>query len=74
MAIYYKIYCIDDTNSDIEIEEINISDVPKSSIFIHYTTTERDALSPIESDMIYNTTDNEYQFYDGTTWQSMKGA
>ncbi len=34
------------------------------------TTTERDALTPVEGDMIYNVTDHKHQGYDGTVWQN----
>ena len=33
------------------------------------TTTERNALTPTAGDVVYNTTVNKYQAYDGTTWQ-----
>lgn len=36
-----------------------------------YTTTQRDALSPSAGWMIYNTTVNKLQCYDGTTWQNL---
>ena len=74
MATEFKVLCINTSAGNTEIEEILLADVPKSAIFIHYTTAERDALSPTESDMIYNTTAKEYQYYDGTTWNSMRGA
>ena len=36
------------------------------------TTTQRDAIaSPVSGLMIYNTTTNQMQFYNGTTWTSM---
>jgi hypothetical protein len=34
------------------------------------TTTQRDAITPGESMMWYNTTTHELQYYDGTTWKS----
>ncbi len=36
-----------------------------------YTTTERDALTSVAGDMIYNTTDNKVQFYNGTSWNDL---
>ena len=36
-----------------------------------YTTTQRDALTSVAGDMIYNTTDSGPQFYNGTTWNDM---
>jgi hypothetical protein len=35
-----------------------------------YTTTQRDALTSVAGDIIYNTTENKPQFYDGTSWNS----
>lgn len=34
-------------------------------------TAQRDALDAIESMLIYNTDDSEYQFYDGSSWSSI---
>ena len=33
-----------------------------------YTTTQRDALTSVAGDTIYNTTDNKVQFYNGSSW------
>lgn len=41
---------------------------------VNLTTSERNALTPTEGDMIYNTSENVYQFYDGFTWKDMNGA
>ena len=35
------------------------------------TTTQRDALTSVAGDMIYNTTDNKVQFYNGSTWNEL---
>ena len=37
-----------------------------------YTTTQRDALTSVAGDIIYNTTDAVAQYYNGTSWQSMQ--
>jgi hypothetical protein len=38
-------------------------------------TSDRNAIpSPLEGLMIYNDTDNEFNFYDGTAWQSVGGG
>ena len=34
-----------------------------------YTTTERDALTASAGDLIYNTTEDKPQYYDGSAWQ-----
>ena len=36
-----------------------------------YTTTQRDALTSVAGDMIYNETDNKVQFYNGTSWNDL---
>ena len=35
------------------------------------TTTERNALTAVAGDIIYNTTDNKHQGYDGTSWNNL---
>jgi hypothetical protein len=40
-----------------------------------YTTAERDALvSPLEGLVIYNTTTNKLNFYNGTAWEAVTSA
>ena len=36
-----------------------------------YTTTQRDALTSVAGDMIYNETDSKVQFYNGTAWNDL---
>jgi len=36
-----------------------------------YNTTERNALTSSAGDVIYNTTDNKVQFYNGTSWNDL---
>ena len=36
-----------------------------------YTTTERDALTSVAGDMIYNSSTSKVQFYNGTTWNDL---
>ena len=36
-----------------------------------YTTTQRDALTSVAGDLIYNSTDSEVQVYDGSSWVSL---
>ena len=36
-----------------------------------YSTTDRDSLTSVAGDMIYNTTDNKVQFYNGSTWNEL---
>ena len=39
-----------------------------------YTTTERDALTSVAGDMIYNTTDSKVQVYSGSAWENLGGT
>ena len=36
--------------------------------FANFTTTERDALSALEGGVIYNSTTNKLQIYNGSSW------
>ena len=36
-----------------------------------YTTTQRDALTSAAGDVIYNSTDNKVQFYNGSSWADL---
>ena len=36
-----------------------------------YTTTQRNALTSAAGDMIYNSTDNKVQFYNGSSWNDL---
>ena len=36
-----------------------------------YTTTQRNALTSAAGDMIYNSTENKPQYFDGSNWKSM---
>ena len=36
--------------------------------FKSYTTTQRDALTSVAGDMIYNTTTSKVEFYNGSAW------
>jgi len=38
-----------------------------------YTTTQRDALTSVAGDLIYNTTDSKVQVYNGTGWGYLGG-
>ena len=38
-----------------------------------YTTSERDALTPVRVQFIYNTSSDSFQGYAGSTWQSFQG-
>ena len=39
-----------------------------------YTTTQRDALTSVAGDTIYNTTTSKVEFYDGSAWQEAGGV
>tara|TARA_Y100001936_G_scaffold176673_1_gene173296 strand:+ start:746 stop:937 length:192 start_codon:yes stop_codon:yes gene_type:complete len=36
-----------------------------------YTTTQRNALTSAAGDVIYNSTDNKVQFYNGSSWNDL---
>jgi len=38
-----------------------------------YTTSERDALTPVRGQLIYNTSSESFQGYAGSSWQSFQG-
>ena len=48
-----------------------ISPDQQSLLFSNVTTAERDALVVEEGHLVYNTEDQEYQYYDGTNWTSI---
>ncbi|MCK6608818.1 MAG: hypothetical protein L6Q46_11050, partial [Flavobacterium sp.] len=46
----------------------------KGLVITRLTTTERDALNAIEGMLIYNTSLNCFQLYNGTTWNCIQLA
>ena len=42
--------------------------------FKSYTTTQRDALTSVAGDTIYNTTTSKVEYYNGSTWQEAGGV
>ena len=54
--------------SDVDLHSHKVKN-PRLVEFAGMTTTDSDAIeSPRAGSMIYNTTDGEFQFYNGTTW------
>lgn len=53
--------------STITANTMNIQRVLKLPL---YTTTQRNALSPVGGTLIFNTTDREVQVYVGTEWRN----
>jgi hypothetical protein len=45
-----------------------------NSRFEILTTTERDALTPFAGQVIFNSTDDVVQYYDGTAWENIEAA
>ena len=37
----------------------------------NYTTTQRDALTSVAGDIVFNTTTSTVQFYNGSSWADM---
>ena len=42
-----------------------------SSNLKSYSTTDRNSLTSVAGDMIYNTTDSKVQFYNGSSWNDL---
>lgn len=38
----------------------------------NYTTSQRNALTPTAGDVIYNTSDNNINYYTGTQWKAAR--
>lgn len=54
---------------------LEVSSTDKGLLIPRMTTAERDAISsPADGLMIYNTENNEYNYYDGTTWSMVGGS
>ena len=59
--------------SELKTNKIQTNDTNNVSIddalkFKSYTTTQRDALTSVAGDMIYNTTTSKVEFYNGSAW------
>ena len=52
---------------------VGIATVSTAFYMPQYTTTARDAGTFNEGAMIYNTTTQKMEFYNGTSWQSLPG-
>lgn len=48
--------------------------IAKTLILPKYTTTERNALTGIQGMLIYNTTTNKLNFYNGSAWAAVTSA
>lgn len=62
-----------ETNSIGKYSGNNVS-VDDSLNLKSYTTAQRDALTSVAGDMIYNSDDNKPQFYDGTEWKNFSSG
>ena len=73
MRLYFKndqkLYTLDPSGTETEIGAGG-----GSGIMPNYTTVQRDALTPVAGQVIYNTTDNRFQGYvTGTGWINLHG-
>lgn len=59
------------TNSSVGLE---LESTTKAAVLSRMTTTERNALTALTGMMLYNTTDQMMQWYDGTVWKNATGA
>ena len=62
-----------ETNSIGKYSGNNVS-IDDSLNLKSYTTTQRDALTSVAGDMIYNSTDSKVQVYTGSTWENLGGT
>jgi len=65
--------------SELKTNKISTNDQNNVSIdnalgLKSYTTTQRDALTSVAADIIYNTTDSKVQVYDGSSWSDLGAA
>ena len=54
--------------------KLDISSTTQGFLPPRMTSTQRDAITPAEGLMIYNTTTKKPSFYDGTEWQNFDGS
>lgn len=58
-----------------EIQKLRKKICCNTAVLAQYTTVERDALaSPYAGQLIYNTTTNKLNFYNGTSWEEVTSA
>ena len=63
-----------DNGSSTNTTKLTIDDEIEANVpFVlkHYTTTQRDALTAVEGSIIYNSTTNKAQVYNGSSWDDM---
>ena len=54
----------------IQTNDTNNVAIDNSLNLKSYTTTQRDALTSVAGDMIYNTTTSKVEYYNGSAWAS----
>lgn len=54
-----------------EIQRLKKAICCRTVSLAHYTSEERDNLSPSEGMLIYNTTTNKLNFYNGNEWEAV---
>ena len=62
-----------ETNSIGKYNGNNVS-IDDALRFKNYNTTERDALTSVAGDIIYNTSTSKVEYYDGSAWQQAGGV
>jgi len=62
-----------ETNSIGKYNGNNVS-IDDALRFKNYTTTQRDALTSVAGDTIFNTTTSKVEYYDGSAWQETGGV
>jgi hypothetical protein len=61
-------------DNDIDREFENVYSEIRSSIIPKYSEDERDDLSPEAGVLVYNTTTNKLNFYNGSAWEVVTSA
>ena len=56
------------------VADLSLASTTKAFYPTRMTTTQRDDLSPTAGAVIYNTTTNKLNMYNGTTWEAVTSA
>ena len=65
------IYNVHTRNQPIDKYNGNNVSIDSALKLKSYTTTQRNSLTSVAGDVIYNTTESKPQFYDGSAWENL---
>ena len=60
--------------NNIPTGDLVLESYDKGFVITRLTTTQRNAMQAVEGMLIYNTTENCFQLYNGTTWNCIQRA